>query len=184
MFLLRHGQSEFNLHFTRTRRDPGIEDPQLTPEGRRQAQEAGQALAGAGITRILVSPYTRALQTAAEVADVLSVPILIDPVLRERFAFACDIGTACSRLAQTWPAHDFSGIDEVWWPGVYEPEIEVMVRADRFRAAMRRDPEAASTLLVSHWGFVLALTGRSIGNGEWLEWDPAENAPRELVWRH
>ena len=30
MYLLRHGQSYFNLHFTPTRIDPGIEDPELT----------------------------------------------------------------------------------------------------------------------------------------------------------
>jgi len=34
MFLLRHGQSYFNLHFNQTRVDPGIEDPELTPLGR------------------------------------------------------------------------------------------------------------------------------------------------------
>ena len=33
MFLLRHGQSYFNLHMSRTRVDPGIEDPELTPLG-------------------------------------------------------------------------------------------------------------------------------------------------------
>ncbi len=40
MFLLRHGQSYFNLHFTRTRVDPGIEDPELTPLGLEQAAAA------------------------------------------------------------------------------------------------------------------------------------------------
>ena len=37
MILLRHCQSEFNLHFTRTRCDPGIVDPALTAEGLIQA---------------------------------------------------------------------------------------------------------------------------------------------------
>ena len=37
MFLLRHGQSYFNLHMSRTRVDPGIEDPELTPLGESQA---------------------------------------------------------------------------------------------------------------------------------------------------
>ena len=47
MFLLRHGQSYFNLHFNRTRMDPGIEDPELTPLGVEQAAGAAAALAGA-----------------------------------------------------------------------------------------------------------------------------------------
>jgi broad specificity phosphatase PhoE len=46
MILLRHGQSEFNLHFTATKRDPGIPDPKLTGLGRDQAQRAAEALAG------------------------------------------------------------------------------------------------------------------------------------------
>jgi broad specificity phosphatase PhoE len=181
MFLLRHGQSHFNLHFTRTRRDPGIEDPELTEEGRRQARKAGHALATAGITGILVSPYTRALQTAAEVAAVIQAPVRVDPLVRERCAFACDIGTPSSVLARAWPGHDFAAVEEVWWHGAIESEATVIDRADRFRAAMRRDPSASSTLLVSHWGFLLALTGRSIENGNWIEWDPADAAPREIV---
>ena len=45
MILLRHGQSEFNLHYTATRTDPGIPDPRLTPLGHQQAQAAAEALA-------------------------------------------------------------------------------------------------------------------------------------------
>ena len=59
MILLRHGQSEFNLHFTATRRDPGIVDPRLTELGHAQAAEAARRLAGERITRIITSPYTR-----------------------------------------------------------------------------------------------------------------------------
>ena len=38
MILLRHGQSEFNAAFNATRVDPGIPDPRLTEEGKRQVQ--------------------------------------------------------------------------------------------------------------------------------------------------
>ncbi|MDP9095062.1 MAG: histidine phosphatase family protein, partial [Pseudomonadota bacterium] len=58
MILLRHGQSEFNLHFSRTKVDPGIEDPQLTTLGLTQAEQAAAALAGLGLRRVVVSPYT------------------------------------------------------------------------------------------------------------------------------
>ena len=89
MILLRHGQSEFNLHFSATRRDPGIKDPRLTPLGHSQAEAAAEALAGAReIRRIVVSPYTRALQTAAPLARRLGLPVLGIPLVRERYAFA------------------------------------------------------------------------------------------------
>ena len=42
MILVRHGQSHFNLHFSATRVDPGIEDPELTDEGVRQAATAAE----------------------------------------------------------------------------------------------------------------------------------------------
>ena len=69
MYLLRHGQSEFNVHFARTRIDPGIEDPAPTELGRVQARAAATALALRGLTRIVASPYRRTLETAAVLAD-------------------------------------------------------------------------------------------------------------------
>src|SRR5277367_5862549 len=120
MILLRHGQSEFNLHFTLTRRDPGIPDPKLTPLGHEQAVVAAVALRHERIRRIIVSPYTRALQTAAPVAQALDVPVFVNPIVRERYAFACDIGSPRTELAQAWPEHDFTAIDEVWWPPIEE----------------------------------------------------------------
>ena len=87
MILVRHGQSEFNVVYSVTRVDPGIRDPRLTEEGRRQAAGLAEELAGHGVRRILASPYTRALETAAIIAERLSVPIAIDPVVGERAAF-------------------------------------------------------------------------------------------------
>jgi broad specificity phosphatase PhoE len=112
MILLRHGQSEFNLHFTATRRDPGIIDARLTELGHMQATEAVRLLADQRITRIFASPYTRALQTAAPIAKALGVKVLINPIVRERYAFACDVGTPRAELERAWPEHDFSTIDK------------------------------------------------------------------------
>lgn len=184
MILLRHGQSEFNLHFSRTRRDPGIPDPKLTPLGHEQAEQAAAALAGENLERILVSPYTRALQTATPVAQKLGIPIQVTPTVRERYAFACDIGSHRSTLKEAWPEHDFSHIDEIWWPQEEEPTDGVLERALAFRTEMAQRDDWSRTLVVSHWGFILSLTGRSIGNGEWLRLDPTLPPPAEVVWRH
>lgn len=184
MILLRHGQSWFNHHFTLTRRDPGIEDPALTPLGEQQAEDAAGALADAGIRRILASPYTRALQTAAPVARRLGLPVQIHTDVRERYAFTCDIGTARSTLADAWPAQDFTGIEEVWWPQEEELAEGVIARAARFRAEMATLPDWQHTLVVSHWGFILSMTGTSVNNGQWLHCDPTGPAPAEVVWRH
>ena len=184
MILLRHGQSEFNLHFTATRTDPGIEDPRLTPLGHDQAEQAAVVLAQEGVVHIVASPYTRALQTAEPLARRLGLPVLVDTAVRERYAFKCDIGSPVADLRQAWPGHDFSAIEEVWWPGEAEPEAQVVVRAGRFRAAMAADPAWKGTVVVSHWGFILAMTGTSVANGHWLRCDPTAPAPAEIVWRH
>ena len=183
MILLRHGQSEWNLRFTDTREDPGIPDAPLTPLGQEQAEAAAEALAGKGIRRILASPYTRALQTAAPISRALGLPVLVNPVVRERYHFSCDIGTARSAMARAWPEHDFSHLDEIWWPAVTETAEGVVGRAALFRAEMTALPDWADTLVVSHWGFILSMTGRSVTNGEWLRCDPREPAPAEVVWR-
>ncbi len=183
MILLRHGQSEFNLHFTKTRRDPGIVDPPLTQLGHLQAMDAAKRLASERITRIVVSPYTRALQTAAPIARALGVKVLINPTVRERFAFACDVGTPRTELERAWPDHDFSAIDEIWWPAIEEPAGSIVGRAALFRNEMAALRDWADTLVISHWGFILCLTGRSVPNGEWLRCNPGDPPPEEIIWR-
>jgi broad specificity phosphatase PhoE len=183
MILLRHGQSEFNLHFTATRRDPGIRDPKLTPLGERQAAAAAEALAGEGIRRIVASPYTRALQTAAPVARRLGLPVTVVPTVRERYAFTCDIGTPAAELALAHPHLDLAHLEEVWWPAVEEPAEQVIARAALFRAEMAALDGWRHTLVVSHWGFILAMTGQSVTIGAWLRCDPTAPPPAEVVWR-
>jgi broad specificity phosphatase PhoE len=185
MILLRHGQSEFNLHFSQTRRDPGIKDPQLTDLGHQQAEQAAVALADAQeIRRIIASPYTRALQTAAPLARRLGLPVTVNPIVRERCAFSCDIGSPATALRAEWPHLDLDHIDEIWWPLEEEPAEQVLARAARFRGEMAAIEGWAHTVVVSHWGFILSMTGQSVANGQWLNCDPTEPALREVVWKH
>jgi glucosyl-3-phosphoglycerate phosphatase len=178
MFLLRHGQSYFNLHFSKTHVDPGIEDPELTPLGAEQAAEAAAQLAGAALTRIVISPYTRALQTAEPILRVHRVPVEITHEVRERTAYVCDIGSPPHLLAARFPHHDFAHLPQRWWHESIETSEETIERANGFRARMAARDDSATTLLISHWAFILALTGHSIANGEILRYDP-RNAPSE-----
>ncbi|WP_149539026.1 histidine phosphatase family protein [Siccirubricoccus phaeus] len=183
MILLRHGQSEFNLHFTATRRDPGIPDPKLTPLGMAQAEEAAEALANEGIRRIIASPYTRAIQTATPIARRLGIPIHVTPTVRERYAFSCDIGSPRTQLALAFPELDLAQLDEVWWPMVEEPDEQIEARARLFRAEMAALADWQDTLVVSHWGFILAMTGERVVNGQILRCDPTAPAPEKIIWR-
>ncbi len=183
MFLLRHGQSLFNLHFTATRVDPGIEDPELTPLGWDQARAAAAKLAAAPITRLIISPYTRTLQTAEAVLAVHDVPVEIMHEVRERTAFVCDVGRGPAALSAAFPRHEFGHLPARWWHEGLESVESTVARANAFRAVMAGRADAAGTLLVSHWAFILALTGTSVPNGELLAYDPQTPAPARIVWK-
>ena len=181
MILLRHGQSEFNLRIAATGKDPGIIDPGLTEFGFDQADRAARTLMlNGGVSRIVTSPYSRALQTAEIISRHLSAPVIVDPLVRERFGFVCDVGTPRSSLARSWPDYDFSRIEEIWWPSIEEPVERVAARAVLFRAEMEELGAWAQTLVVSHWGFILAMTSQSITNCQWLHCDKAAVATREV----
>lgn len=174
MILIRHGQSEFNVHFSRTGIDPGIVDPHLTAAGREQVRATAEAIQRTGrpIARVLTSPYTRALQTAEIVAGVLKVPVDVDPLVREHAKFQCDVGTVRSALSQNWPALKFDHLEETWWPALDETEADVHRRAQAFRQNAAAWTDWREIAVVSHWGFLLRLTGRSFANAEHAPFDP------------
>ena len=176
MILLRHGETMFNVLFNKSRRDPGIQDPQLTERGREQAAEAARTLAGEAVTNVLASPYTRAIQTANVVARALNIPVRIDETIRERFSYSCDVGTPRSVLVTRWPEYAFAHLDDLWWPDDEEPILQFQARCDAFRRRMAGSVDWNTTVVVTHWGVVRALTGLRVKNGEMLRLDPTQEA--------
>ena len=176
MILVRHGQSEFNVHFNRTGIDPGITDPHLTEAGRAQVHATAEAILRSErpIARLLTSPYTRALQTAEILAGVLKVPVDIEPLVREHAKFQCDVGTRRSLLSQSWPALKFDHLEETWWPALDETEADVIRRARSFQQRAAAWHDWREVAVVSHWGFLLRLTGKSLANAEHLPFDPTQ----------
>ncbi len=179
MILVRHGQSEFNVHYARTRQDPGIRDPELTDIGRSQIETSARYIRDnhrIRPTRIVASPYTRTLQSADILAQVLDLPILVDRSIGEHAWFTCDIGTPVTALRGLWPQCDFTDLPEEWWPEK-EEEHHIDARARNFRARMASDPIWPETLIVSHWGFIRALTGHRVPNAAVLSLDPTHPHP-------
>jgi broad specificity phosphatase PhoE len=136
MILVRHGQSEFNVVYGATRKDPGIRDPRLTELGRAQAAAAAETLAGHVVARVIASPYMRALETAEIIAGRLDLPISVEPLVGERAAFTCDIGSSVAELAQRWPHLAFDHLADPWWPAHEEPETALHRRCAAFRRAI------------------------------------------------
>ncbi len=164
MMFIRHAQSEWNQHFSRTRVDPGIADPSLTELGRQQATGLITQLSGLGLTELIASPYRRTLETAAIVARALELPISINPLVRERCFFSCDIGSDPDTLEPSWPAVDFSGLDKGWWGKPPESEEEIAIRCEVFRRDHADLLERDDVAIISHWGFIRAFTGEEVEN--------------------
>jgi broad specificity phosphatase PhoE len=181
LYLIRHGQTLFNLIYGSTRKDPGIRDPDLTEEGRRQIAVVegrrqiavvAEDLQSLGIRRILASPYTRTLHSAHIIAEALGLAIVVEAQVRERAFFACDIGTARSELGKRWPKVEFGDLPEVWWPQLDESDEELGARCHGFRSRHQEPRSRDGLLVVSHWGFIRGLTGQEVGNGQLVFYNP------------
>ncbi|MET1026891.1 MAG: histidine phosphatase family protein [Dongiaceae bacterium] len=186
MILIRHGQSEFNAAFNRTGIDPGIPDAPLTAQGRSQVQRAAEELRGLigqgrPIRRLVTSPYTRALQTAAIIAEALDLPLTVEPLVREHAFYHCDIGTATSILAANWPALSFGHLPETWWSARDESEAQLLERCSLFHATATGWSDWRQVAVVSHWGFIRGLTGHDARNAELIDFDPTKRAIRSLL---
>ena len=88
MFLVRHGESEFNQAFRKTRRDPGIIDPPLTPLGIQQIQQTADFFRDKDIQFCVSSPYQRALQTSAVLFDLTIQNLTVNFLASEQFGFS------------------------------------------------------------------------------------------------
>jgi broad specificity phosphatase PhoE len=164
LILVRHAESEWNRLFSITRIDPGIRDPALTEVGREQAEQLIERIAELRVRRLVASPYRRTLETASTVAKALDLPIVVQPLVRERCVYSCDIGTPASRLAELWPELDFAGLDEFWWGNAEESLASIARRARRFREVANGELDHATTAVITHWGFIRAATGQEVAN--------------------
>ncbi len=167
----RHAESEWNARFSTSRIDPGLPDPPLTARGREQAQLLARRLAAEGVVRLITSPYRRALETALIVAQELGVPLEVEPLVRERFAFTCDIGTPASRLRREFPRLPLDHLPEYWWSPRVESDGTVRARIRQLCRRLAADSGPRPLAVISHWGFLRVLTGRPLDNAELVRLD-------------
>jgi probable phosphoglycerate mutase len=155
VFLVRHGETEWSV----TGQHTGRTDLPLTEGGRRQAKRLGARLARENFALVLVSPLSRALETArlAGFGDAAEV----DPDLMEWDYGAYDSLTA-AEIRQDRPG---------WtpWQGGYpggETLEELAARAERALARVR---EADGDVALFAHGHILRVSA-----ARWLEQPPVE----------
>ena len=79
IIIIRHGETEWN----KTGRFQGHSDVPLSAEGRTQAAALGKNLAVDHVDMIYASDLTRAMETAAPLAQRFGLEVISDPQLRE-----------------------------------------------------------------------------------------------------
>ena len=157
--LLRHGEV-YNPGKILYGRLPGF---RLSDAGMGMAEKAAGWFAGRDVTLLVSSPLERAQQTAAPIAEVLSLPVQIDDRLIEAGnAFeGLRVGVGDGALRQ--PQH--------WWklrnpfrPSWGEPYVEIAARMLAAVEAARDTARGHEAVLVSHqlpiWTLRLHLEGR------------------------
>ena len=158
VYLVRHGQALSNL-------DPAPDLPpeqldHLTPLGKQQAEAAGRALAGRGVSAVISSPASRARETALAVAQALGLQAkAVEPRLQPMA-----LGHAAGGRALTWKergAEWEAGRDTR--PADGEALGDVGDRVADCVRALARSRRGASVVLVAHGEVIAAYLGRVRG---------------------
>lgn len=166
VLLIRHGQSQ---PFTPGNPFPLVDghgDPELTELGRYQADLVGKRLATEPIDAIYVSSLTRTHQTAAPLAQALSLTPTVEPDLREVFLGDGEGGRFRQMAHEGHPAALAVRQNKEWgeMPGA-ETNQQL---TERTVAAVRRIATNHSDQLVAafcHGGVIAAVLGYAMEVG-------------------
>jgi broad specificity phosphatase PhoE len=157
LVLWRHGQTAWNAE----RRFQGQSDIPLDQTGHAQAERAARLLAGLRPSMIVSSDLIRATSTAAPLARLTGLEVMLDKDLRERHG-GCWEGLNDTEIRARYPAEHAS-----WNPPDGEPTIVV---ADRVAAALQRIATAVGddrlAVVVSHGAALRLGMSRLLGMPE------------------
>ncbi len=160
VFLLRHGQSEYNIGLT-----DHLDSP-LTDWGQRQAARAAERLAGEGLSHIYVSPLRRTLQTVAPLCRMTGLPAEATPDACEYFSSRSYLqfpGMTREETEREFPFVQWSDefpCEPQWWPQQTETDAHIYARAVRVRDRLLEHFAGTDkhVLIVSHADTVGRLT--------------------------
>ncbi|WP_201260994.1 histidine phosphatase family protein [Embleya scabrispora] len=160
VLLWRHGQTTWNVE----RRFQGQTDIPLTDEGLAQARRSARLLAALRPDAIVSSDLTRTVDTAAELARLVDVPVTLDPALRETYAGEWQ-GLTNREIEATFP-EQFAAWrrGEPVRRGGGELESEVAERmAEAINLAVEKLPDDGTLVVVSHGGAIRCGLGALLG---------------------
>ena len=142
IYLCRHGRTALNAAGLLR----GRLDPELDLVGQCEAKNLGKLLSGVGLTRVISSPLSRAVETAAAIAGAHGLTVETDDRLADRAYGAFDGTSADDVVAQ------YGSLDAA--PGV-EPADAVVERALAVVTPLATDENTVA--VISHDAVITAL---------------------------
>lgn len=160
LYLVRHGQSEFNIGLT------DYLDSDLTPKGREQADLTALRLARICPNRIFVSPLNRTIQTARPLCAATGIPAEMVPGACEYFSNESYRTFPGRNPSDIYTQYSFLNIGSIfpfptcWWPQEIETDKEIIARVIVVRDALISHFAATDNriVLISHADTVGRLT--------------------------
>jgi probable phosphoglycerate mutase len=162
VLLIRHGETVWNGEG----RIQGHLDSALSATGRAQARALGARIAAEGIDFIASSDLGRALATAAAIADVTDLEVVVDSRLRER-SFGALEGMTWPEIARAFPddyAH-LSQRDPAHRPPGGESAIEFRDRVFGCVTELAQGAPGARIAIVVHGGVLSMFYRHARGLG-------------------
>lgn len=97
VYFVRHGESMANARPFELRMDVALRDAPLTDKGKMQARELQDAVKQWNVQVVIVSPLTRAMQTACLAFEKETTPLITWPLVTEFFPDLpeCQVCLAC-----------------------------------------------------------------------------------------
>eukprot|EP00928_Gymnodinium_smaydae_P062514 TRINITY_DN46362_c0_g1_i1.p1 TRINITY_DN46362_c0_g1~~TRINITY_DN46362_c0_g1_i1.p1 ORF type:complete len:238 (+),score=42.99 TRINITY_DN46362_c0_g1_i1:128-841(+) len=182
ILLLRHGQGVHNL----TGED--VRDAPLTEAGREQASSWRKHIGELGANVVLVSPLSRAVETAClAYADEPGVPLELCRPARELWwneltNTPSTVDEMQAFLRKLPRGAEVTGLDEALCPGPDDPASESeSIAALRAVLAMRSEETVA---VACHWGVIHSLCSASAGNCDILECEYKKSGGLKVVKHH
>lgn len=166
-YLVRHGEADYAEVDARDYAGAARDWASLSPQGVRQAEEAAARLRSTGAVRIVSSPLTRALQTAAILARTLDLPVAVELDLHEWLPDR----TLHYRAADVSARYaEMEACGGEWPEGEIRPWEPLSAVRDRAARALAAHAAGGPVIAVTHGIVIRALTGIRPAPGEVVEW--------------
>jgi len=165
VFLVRHGEGVHNAQ-----RRYCIRDPPLTDRGKNQAASLQGHPSLANCELLVVSPLSRAVETAAiAIGQRPACRVVLSPLCSERWTGRCDEGRTKSQLVADFPFvadwEGFAGLPENWSHTQKSDQHWFTQRVPAFLDWLRSQPERL-VVTVGHGAFFEGLSGKYLDNCE------------------